>query len=395
MKKHRPDPDRRVTRKFKGELADLIDEVRGKYGQTHMLKASLDPTFCVIPTGIFMLDVALSGGWAQGRPAQLYGYESCGKTTALLRAVASTQRKFPDMTPVIMDAETTFNSDHAEFLGVDTDNLLVERPETGENAVDIIDALAHTAEVSFIGLDSIPALVPQKEQDDSAEDAIVAVRARLVGRMCSKLTASFIKERARGHEMTFMSVNQWRNKIGVMMGDPRTLPGGLQQNYFHMTKVEFKSKEIIKDGAPSHIETEFLLKKWKTKSPTRHGMFKTLVNNDDQQVGRIDDGLQVFTYAKRFGIIKGKKPRYVVEPFGWTFDSQEDIIAKMRKNQDLDEWLRFSTLAASRMSVGLPALPPDDYLVSPTANVEERMKKQKKETYGSPKPAKKSKFRDR
>src|SRR5690606_3448584 len=127
-------------------------------------------------------------------------------------------------TVAIIDVEGTHDATWSEKNGVDQDKLLVVKPETGEMAVDTADALCSTKEVSLIVVDSIAALTPFKEVEDSADDQHVGLQARLVGRMVRKLTSTLISERNRGHEVTVLFINQYRMKIGVMFGDPRTMP---------------------------------------------------------------------------------------------------------------------------------------------------------------------------
>lgn len=361
-----------IRTRFSGEIAEILKQIEKQYGSGVAHSASITPLFNVIPTGVFMLDVALSGGYAQGTPTQIYGWENNGKTTLVMKAVAAAQVKDPDKFVVWVDVENSFDKGWAQVHGVNTDDLVIVKPDSGENAVDIITSFAHCKEVSMIVLDSIPTLVPQKEIDDSATDALVAVRARLVGRMCSKLGQSFLTERKRNHWMTFISINQFRHKIGVVKGDTRTLPGGMQQNYFHSQKIELKGKEKVNEaGHALHMEHEFLIKKAKNAS-LRSGEFEMGIDpHYHLGQGAVDEGRSIAAYAKRYGILTEERGRgkiqYRVPQFDQVFDGREDLEASLGTNRDLADWLKLAIIMKHRALQGMPPLPPDGYLVSHSA----------------------------
>ena len=193
-----------------GELSEVIQGLRKQYGDAVVTRADSVMQVPRISTGIFTLDFALLGGFPSGRASMIVGEKHAGKTMLADRLIAGAQQLYPDGQPILMDIEGTHDSTWAAKQGVDVSNLLVVQPETGEHAVDMADALAHTKDVSLIVVDSVAALTPFKEIEDSAEDAHVGVQARLVGRMIRKLTLAMITERHRGHDITILFLNQFR-----------------------------------------------------------------------------------------------------------------------------------------------------------------------------------------
>lgn len=356
---------------FSGELAKLIEDANKTYGMRMIRPANRLPTWNHISTGVFILDFALHGGLPQGLATTYYGWESSGKTTGALRAVANAQKKFPDKRVVWVDPESTFDPIWAETHGVDTSKLLLASPDSGEQAVDIIDGAAYALETSMIVLDSIPALVPQKLIDDSAEDAMVAVVARLAARMCSKLAQSFLTERKRDHWVTILTINQFRYKIGTFMGDPRVLPGGVQSNYFHTTKVEIKNKETMaKDEkgfeVPDVNEHAFHIKKAKVGASIRNGEFQMVMSRHHASglpQGSIDDAHTVVAYAKMLGVVEGKPKAFVIPEWDLHFGKTAEIEEALRKDSVLNMWMQQRCIMHNREDKGLPPAPRDNWLV--------------------------------
>lgn len=356
---------------IKGELQDLMKDIDKTYGVGRIRRASQLPRFNHIPTGIFLLDFALLGGFAEGLPAMLYGMESSGKTTGAMKAIANFQHKHPNKRVAFVDPENTFDPLWAETQGVDTENLVYADPESGEKAVDLVDAFSRTAEIGMIVLDSIPALVPMKLVEDSAADANVALVARLMGKLCSKLSQSAISERKRGHTVTFLSINQFRARIGgpPAFGVPKMLPGGFQSNFFHMTKVELANYvKLGKDRhgfeTPEFNEHKFKITKSKVGASIRNGEF-VMIANPDHELGQgtIMDAKTVGSYAKKLGIITGNSPKIRLEPWDLTFKKQDELFDAIEKNTQLSNYLKHHCIAKQRENKGLPALPPDGYLV--------------------------------
>lgn len=192
------------------EIDDTLKAIRSKFGSNAAVPASSVPQPERISTGSFMLDFATLGGIPHNRISMFVGERHSGKSTMADKVAGNAQRQYPDQRVVKIDVEGTHDSTWAEKNGVDTDELILAQPETGEAACDMVDALVRTREVSLVIVDSIAALTPFKEIEGSAEDAHVGLQARLVGSMIRKATSALIAERNRGHLVTILFINQFR-----------------------------------------------------------------------------------------------------------------------------------------------------------------------------------------
>ena len=195
-----------------------------------------------ISTGSLMLDLALGiGGLPRGRIIEIYGTESSGKTTISLQAVAEAQ-KAGGMAAFI-DVEHALDPVYARKLGVDIDNLLVSQPDTGEQALEIIETLVRSGAIDIIVLDSVAAMTTKAEIDGDMGDAHVGVQARLMSQAMRKLTAVISNTNT-----VAIFINQIREKIGVMYGNPETTPGGRALKFYSSVRIEVRRGEPIKDG---------------------------------------------------------------------------------------------------------------------------------------------------
>jgi recombination protein RecA len=354
------------------ELAAVLADIRKNKGENSVLPASQIPIANHIPTGSFILDFALLGGIPEGFPTMIYGLESSGKTTILKKVVGCFQRKHPDKQVVWIDSEGMFDPQWATQLGVDLDRLLVHRPETGQEAVDVMEAMMGAWETGMVVLDSIPGCVPFNIIQKSAEDMTMTELARLMGVMCSKLTASYQAERKRGHFVTNLFVNQFRFKVGgLVLGDPRTLPGGRQINHIPTTKIEIKNKEEhgkdrYDNDVVEHNAHEFKITKAKHGSSIRSGEFRMMINPDNADgvpQGTIDDADTVCVYAKKMGMLTGGGAAWRVDGIDRKFGNIASIVTHLRETPE--EYVRLcqQVIAAQRQSKGLPLLPPDGYLL--------------------------------
>lgn len=311
-----------------------------------------------IPTDIFMLDMALFGGLPEGQISMVYGWEASGKTLVSMRAVAAAQRKYPDRTAVFVDVEGTFAPDWARRHGVDPEKLLVVHPRSGEQAVDIADAVLRATETSLVVIDSLPALVPLKEVEQSAEDSNVALQARLIGRFTRKATQALLDQRKVGHLPTLLLVNQFRNRI-TMMGDPRTLPGGNSLKYVVYTRIELMNKETLgKDQydveTVDYNEHSFKITKNKAGNGIRTGEF-TMIRNPSHPRGPgfIDEGKTVLTYAKRFGLFSGGGSSWHLDGVEQRFGKIQDTIDWLYDHPEAMAALKHRLIAIQREHAGL------------------------------------------
>lgn len=351
-------------------LDKVAADVAAEYGGTPMKRASQATGYCHLETGVFILDYALLGGVPEGMVTMFYGWERSGKSTLALRAIAAAQRKYGDKTPVLIEPEGTFDPIWAQMNGVDLDRLMLAQPENGEQCVDIMAAVLETSDTSLVVMDSIAGMNPTKELEDSAGDANVALLARLTGKLCSKTTAGILKQRADGHLPSAIFINQFRYKIGVKFGDPRTLPGGVQQNYTAVVKVETKMKKehqgVDSHGMPmvSHTDHGFEVKKSKAGSSLREGEYR-LVGNPESAYGAgfIDDGATVVSYGKAMGFIGGPAGKYTVDGIlPGTHRTFDDIVAALYENPVAFNVLKRGIIQARREANGKPVTP-DGYLL--------------------------------
>src|ERR1700677_3316927 len=196
----------------------------------------------VIPTGAISLDVALGlGGLPRGRIVEIYGPESSGKTTVALHAVASAQRL--GGSAAFIDAEHALDPDYAKKLGVDTDALLVSQPDTGEQALEIMDMLIRSGAIDIVVVDSVAALVPKAEIEGEMGDSHVGLQARLMSQALRKITGALSQTKT-----TAIFINQLREKVGVMFGSPETTTGGKALKFYASIRLDVRRIETLKDG---------------------------------------------------------------------------------------------------------------------------------------------------
>src|ERR1700754_3093709 len=218
-----------IERQFgKGSVMRLGDETR----------APLE----VIPTGSIALDVALGlGGLPRGRIVEIYGPESSGKTTVALHAVANAQKL--GGIAAFIDAEHALDPEYAKNLGVDTDALLVSQPDTGEQALEIMDMLIRSGAIDIVVIDSVAALVPRAEIEGEMGDSHVGLQARLMSQALRKVTGALSNTRT-----TALFINQLREKVGVMFGSPETTTGGKALKFYASVRMDIRRIETLKDG---------------------------------------------------------------------------------------------------------------------------------------------------
>lgn len=359
------------------EFAAMLEKVEKQHGNI-VTSAKKLPTANHIPTGAFMLDYALLGGVPEGYATMFYGYESSGKTMITKKTVASFQRKHPDKQAVWIDAEGMFDKDWAQALGCDLDRLHIVRPTTGNEAVDMIEALMEPKEVGLIALDSIPGCVPQRIVEKSAEDSTMGELARLMGIMCSKILCSWSKERRRNHWVTMLMINQFRMKIGAMFGDPRTLPGGRQINHLPTTKIELKNNEIGgKDTFDTNMmirnEHHFKITKAKHGRSVREGEFHmSLKASENDGVSEFDfiNHKAAISFAKKLGVFGGGAGKFRIECIpNQVFRTMDEAGMFLIQHPEAMYTLQRHLISMQRVDKGLPALPKDGYLVGPAPSV--------------------------
>src|SRR5580693_3465812 len=225
-------------------LASALTSIERAHGKGAIMRLG-DETrvpMDVIPTGAITLDVALGiGGLPRGRVVEIYGPESSGKTTVALHAVANAQAA--GGVAAFIDAEHALDPDYARALGVDTDALLISQPDTGEQALEIMDMLIRSGALDIVVVDSVAALVPRAEIEGEMGDSHVGLQARLMSQALRKITGALSNSNT-----TAIFINQLREKIGVMFGSPETTTGGKALKFYASVRLDVRRIETLKDG---------------------------------------------------------------------------------------------------------------------------------------------------
>ncbi|PMB83659.1 recombinase RecA [Dolosicoccus paucivorans] len=267
-------------------LDQALKNIEKNFGKGSIMRLGekTDTRISTVPSGSLALDVALGvGGYPRGRIIEVYGPESSGKTTVALHAIAEVQKQ--GGLAAFIDAEHALDPTYAERLGVDIDQLLLSQPDTGEQGLEIADALVASGAVDIVVVDSVAALVPRAEIEGDMGDAHVGLQARLMSQALRKLSGSINKTKTIA-----LFINQLREKVGVMFGNPETTPGGRALKFYSSVRLDVRRIETIKDGTDMvGNRTRIRVVKNKVAPPFKEAIVDIMYGQGISQTGELVD----------------------------------------------------------------------------------------------------------
>lgn len=304
-----------------------VNQIQKQFGQGAIMRLGKDASKVQIPvisTGAITLDMALGvGGLPRGRVVEIYGPEASGKTTLALSVVANAQKS--GGTAAYIDAEHAIDPAYSKRLGVDLDKLLISQPDCGEDALSIAEMLVRSNAVDVIIVDSVAALVPRAEIEGEMGDSHMGLQARLMSQALRKLTASISKSKT-----CCIFINQIRQKIGIMFGNPETTPGGLALKFYSSVRLDIRRISTIKDNHGNAVGNRVKVKVAKNKvaPPFTTTEFDLLYNEGISREGSIID------LATEYGIIEKKGAWFSYKERNLA-QGRESLREELKKDKDL------------------------------------------------------------
>lgn len=322
---------------------NAINQIQRQFGKGSIMRLGTHELekIPVIPTGALSIDIALGvGGLPKGRITEIYGPESSGKTTLALHAVAEAQKR--GGTAAFIDAEHALDTNYAERLGVDVDNLLVSQPDFGEQALEIAEILIRSGGVDIIVIDSVAALVPRAEIDGNVGDSHVGLQARLMSQAMRKFTGVL----NRSHTVLIF-INQIRMKIGVMFGNPETTTGGNALKFYSSLRLDIRKIGQIKDGQEAiGNRTKVKVVKNKVAPPFKLAEFDIIFGEGISKIGDmldlavdleiVDKSGSWYSYNnERIGQGRENAKRFLADQPAMTADIEEKVRSAYGLGQDI------------------------------------------------------------
>ena len=316
-------------------LQTALAQIEKQFGKGAVMKLGQNSSLNVeaIPTGSLSLDIALGiGGVPRGRIVEIYGPESSGKTTVALHIVAEAQKMGGEA--VFIDVEHALDPVYAQALGVDIDSLLVSQPDTGEQALEICEALVRSGAIDVVVVDSVAAMTTKAEIEGEMGDSVVGLQARLMSQALRKLTGAISKSNA-----VCIFINQLREKIGVMYGNPETTPGGRALKFYSSVRLDVRKKDPIKEGGEIIGNlTRVKVVKNKVAPPFREAEFDIMYGEGISREGEIID------LAVKLDIIKKSGSWYSYE--GNRIGQGRDKVKQyLKENPDVREQIAKQVMA--------------------------------------------------